>query len=776
MLMFAVPAQDKLSNDDPRNFAPTVGTGGTPGGPTGLFTIYDGKTLRRGEYTFSLALSNYDRDPGNVDISDVPGSFQIGLTNRLELFLNSNLYRGIKVNAPGNLSSFFLPNAMFFNQAAIVLAPEGPGANAFRGLSVFRPSGMPFAPYFFTGSSAGNYQMPGGSGTTFGFAGGNATLGPPRPGGVDGAWLFPGVGSAFGSILPGLALSTTVVTRQQRPVTFTTAPSYLPDAPFVARTWGTSSFDSIDVGVKWRFNHSTAPVGAGLVLYYSWYPDKASSAGDFNMLQRGAGPGAKRGDMGAVFFVDGRLASWLNLSANAGYKYTSDPRGAGPGAVLLKRGDEFSWGVAADFPINRHIQPIAEFRQLLYIGSRTPNAFENNPMDVLAGVRFFPARWWGLSFAYRMHVNQQNNFDVASTSTVNITNCLNAAGALVPCVPQTITTTSAGIPQGFLPSEDPHGYIVQFFIGRREPRGGPVPNLPANVNAVNVSDAVISLPCPPGFRSRAGACNDSSTISVQTSASDPENDVLTYNYTVSGGRVVGTGANVQWDLSGAAAGTYTITAGVDDGCGVCGKTQTQTVKVEGCTDCVQICECGTLSVSGPGVVPPGSSMTFTANNTSPGSVTYNWSVSAGTISSGQGTASITVDTTGLAPNSNVTATVDLGGLDAACQCPSNASETGSIANLVPSLVDEFGPAKDDDVKARVDNFYITLNNNPNAQGYIINYGTPAEIKKRRAQIMKAINFRKYDVSRVTFVDGPDNGTGVNTKFYLVPAGATPPTP
>ena len=95
---------------------------------------------------------------------------------------------------------------------------------------------------------------------------------------------------------------------------------------------------------------------------------------------------------------------------------------------------------------------------------------------------------------------------------------------------------------------------------------------------------------------------------------------------------------------------------------------------------------------------------------------------------------------------------------------------------MPIPVDEFGPAVNDDVRARVDNFYAQLNNNPNAQGYIINYGTPAEIRRRRAQIMAQINFRNLDASRVTFVDGPDNGTGINTKFYLVPAGATPPTP
>src|SRR6476646_5519061 len=73
------------SAKDPRNTAPTVGTGGPVGGPTGLFTVYDGDTLRKGEWTLSAAWSNYDRDPGNVDITDIPLSFQIGLTNHLEL-------------------------------------------------------------------------------------------------------------------------------------------------------------------------------------------------------------------------------------------------------------------------------------------------------------------------------------------------------------------------------------------------------------------------------------------------------------------------------------------------------------------------------------------------------------------------------------------------------------------------------------------------------------------------------------------------------------------
>ena len=72
----------------------------------------------------------------------------------------------------------------------------------------------------------------------------------------------------------------------------------------------------------------------------------------------------------------------------------------------------------------------------------------------------------------------------------------------------------------------------------------------------------------------------STTISVVTTALDPENDVLTYNYKVSGGRIIGTGAKVVWDLAGLAPGIYTILAGVDDGAGIVGNTITKTVTVK----------------------------------------------------------------------------------------------------------------------------------------------------------------------------------------------------
>ncbi|HET9788483.1 MAG TPA: hypothetical protein VFP47_15205, partial [Pyrinomonadaceae bacterium] len=132
VLCAAVSAQTLRSPDDPRNQSPAVGTGGPEGGPTGLFTIYDGSTLRRGEFTFSIAYSNFDRDPGNVDIVDIPLSFNVGINDHLEIFFKTTGYRGIKVNNPLNLSGFYLPNSQVFcgtvlcSPPAIVLSPSGP--------------------------------------------------------------------------------------------------------------------------------------------------------------------------------------------------------------------------------------------------------------------------------------------------------------------------------------------------------------------------------------------------------------------------------------------------------------------------------------------------------------------------------------------------------------------------------------------------------------------------------------------------------------------------
>ncbi len=806
----AVTAQTRRAEKDPRNQSPSVGTGGPEGGATGLFTIYDGSTIRKGEFTFSIAYSNYDRDPGNADIVDVPGSFNVGLNDHIELFFKSNLMRGIKINNPAMLSSFYLPNVGLCRSfppctgPAIILAPSGPNVGTLAGASIFRPiNNQPFLQFPFIGGSAGTFgQGPGQIGSLFGFPGFQALIGAPIGSGgrFSGANSFPGLGSPVGSILPGIVLATlqipcTALTGGCAPpgnpgplspitvpLTFTIAPTYLPDAPFVSRPYGETNFTNYVLGAKIRFTGPHNPLGVGIIPFYRWYPDNADDFRGFNQMQRGAGPGGNlfKGDLGVVGFVDARVHKHANVSANFGYILTSNEKSKAMGdAVLLDRPNEMLIGVGLDFPVNKHFQPIAEFRETRYVGNRTQNAFENDPIEVLGGVKIFPKRWWGFGVAYRRHLNEQDEGHIAKQDFNAQVN--NLSGVFVPgrgiiIVPGfTVAATTNGFPNGFKFSHDPNGFIVQFFAGHRNPRGLPIPpNVAPVVSSVTASSSSITLPCPEGTMSNSCPTTANLVLQLSAMANDVDNDVLVYSWSVTGGKITGDGKNVTWDLTGAMAGTYTATVQVSDGThpAVPGSTS---VTIAPCPDCAKP-PCPTVSVSCPDSVEQGSPITFTANFSGSTSVTYNWSVSAGTISAGQGTSSITVDTANLG-GQTVTATAELGGLDPTCT--RTASCSTAIKTPPPPVgcekFDEYGDIKFNDEKARLDSFASKLQTEAGSQGYIVGYGACEGQGLARANRAKdyLVNTRGIDAGRINVVDGGCRAE-LWVGLYTCPTGATPP--
>jgi len=190
--------------------------------------------------------------------------------------------------------------------------------------------------------------------------------------------------------------------------------------------------------------------------------------------------------------------------------------------------------------------------------------------------------------------------------------------------------------------------------------------------------------------------------------------------------------------------------------------------------------CPTIDISGGAPVDVGEPVSFTValtNGAENLNVKYEWSVSSGIIASGQGTSTITIDTANILSGTSFTVKVKVTGLPE--NCKNIAEDTGAVIPKIHlELFDEYGKIPAGEFKARLGNLYTELGNNPNFQGYLINYGTDKEIAAREKQIRKAIDFLKYDSSRVTIVNGGanPNGAGVWTKVWIVPPGADNPQP
>lgn len=196
-----------------------------------------------------------------------------------------------------------------------------------------------------------------------------------------------------------------------------------------------------------------------------------------------------------------------------------------------------------------------------------------------------------------------------------------------------------------------------------------------------------------------------------------------------------------------------------------------------------------VQVDGPESAVDGDLVTFVARSlTSANPANYVWTISpsAARITSGLGTSSITVDTTGIG-GQTVTAELDVsdGSPDDAICRQHNSFPTPVkpiTVNTPPPPVrfDEFVSRSNDDDKARFDNLAIELQNHPDYQGYIILYqGT--EKKSRNADALGKlamnylVNVRGIPPQRIVITKW---GTQPQTKYeiWLIPPGAQPPVP
>lgn len=193
---------------------------------------------------------------------------------------------------------------------------------------------------------------------------------------------------------------------------------------------------------------------------------------------------------------------------------------------------------------------------------------------------------------------------------------------------------------------------------------------------VTASRSLIKLP-PPGRPGLAlPSCElTEKEVRLYANPTSQHKAEMTFNWQVPVGRLIGKTREVTWDLSGVDAGAYTATVEATDKHKHTA-SDSITVTVENCPGLLlDTAPCPVVSVSCPGSLEPKDSIPFEATvygGYSEKPPTYEWSLSAGKIVSGQSTPKVIVDVSG-ASKDYVTVTVTVGGFHPACALVASCS-------------------------------------------------------------------------------------------------------
>lgn len=173
-----------------------------------------------------------------------------------------------------------------------------------------------------------------------------------------------------------------------------------------------------------------------------------------------------------------------------------------------------------------------------------------------------------------------------------------------------------------------------------------------------------------------GIDHEEPVVAVTTKVSGQSQN-LKYQYSVSGGRIVGKGSKINWDLDKLPPGLYTVR--VDVRGKSLRKTFIKEIRLNPPPVCDLPCSCPNLSiVISTATIKEGKTAVFSAQirGGNQSSVTYKWTVSEGEIFKGQGTSKVKVKTIGL-KEKEIMATVEISG-DFCAECYRTANSAIEI--------------------------------------------------------------------------------------------------
>ena len=154
------------------------------------------------------------------------------------------------------------------------------------------------------------------------------------------------------------------------------------------------------------------------------------------------------------------------------------------------------------------------------------------------------------------------------------------------------------------------------------------------------------------------------------------------------------------------------------------------------------------------VAQPGETLTFSAliQGERKNNLKYKWKVNAGTILEGEKETTVHISTEGL-DSIRITAVFEIEGLPIGCQ--NKFEEVGIVApGIICGLQETYGAISFNEEMARLDAFFVDLQQDSEYQGYILiksdENESATDIKKRIQKIVKHIKYRKAPINNFIF--------------------------
>lgn len=615
-------------------------------------------------------------------------------------------------------------------------------------------------PFLLSGSSFNRFRL------TFGGRGADPFVAfgqPIRRGG--GAAFFPRSGNLTGSILPPVGAVGTPITGVRSPFNRAGYYNEFPFFPFADAAGPRMSSNGLgdaSAGLKINLlnpNRRFSLAALGLI--------KIPTARHYDALADGRGAGTVDGGP-MLIMSQNFLRQRIRFHQNFGYMLTGSMRRHD--VTLLDRRDELLLNAGLEIAPWTPLVYIVEWNNTVYVGGGTPNLNPVNPMDLRIGARLF--LWHG-----RVHLGGAWQ------------------GFLTNADDRTVVISPTFTPIN-LRADDANGFVFHIGYGRRPPRAEPPP--PNRAPTLNLEVEKLEV-------------TDGESVQLYARATDPDNDVLIYNWTTTAGQIIGSGANVSLDTTGvnptvgAPAREVKVSVTVDDGRG-CSDSASQTIKVNSpqpppnLNPTVAFAPESCTVIGQPqiqGQVTDGERIRLVARASDPNNdpLTYEWQTSAGQII-GSGPV-VTLDTTNVtagpgAPPVDVVIQVRVSDGRGGSAAASTTCRVSSVPRPLPIQLDDlrfnFNSARVDNThKAILDDVALRLQQDPTT--ILVLDGHQDKAERRNVSRQRAENVKRYletekgiDPNRIIVRDfgagrpdpSGDPKRNRRVQMWIVPRGAEMP--